>query len=327
MGTPKWQGKAGLARTADAVSEANPQVYPLADTINAEGVPVSYERVTSQKPDIFHIEQSGYDWSVTVDGMQASCFDFGYLMWLALGGDSFLTDTHTITPTDNSQYFNLKIDRGLTLDGNGPTQSIKGCRIGAISLEQPLRDYAKVSVSGLACAMNQTEGGTLSVTIPEGDDDQPLSWAALAHASGFFKIGYNGAAATQDDDIQGWKFELTREQIYAGIDLGASQPEAINEGGRELTAEVTKEFIGAGAQNAYKAWKDTEKVELDVRYQVGANYYRIQIPQMEVVGAFGGEIGTGNESIMGVLSLKATKKAATNIMTITTLDGSAGAYT
>lgn len=327
MGTPKWKGRAGLARTADAVSEASPQVYPLADTINAEGVPVSYERVTSQKPDIFHIEQSGFDWSWTIDGMQASPFDFGYLAWLALGADAFATATHTITPADDSQYFNLKIDRGLTLDGNGPTQSIKGCRIGSFSFEQSLRDYAKLAVSGLACDLVATEAAALSVTIPEGDDDQPLSWAGLVDASGFFKVGYNGGAVADDDDIQGWKMELTREQVYAGIDLGASQPDAINEGGRELTVELSKEFTGSTAQDAYKTWKDTAKVALDVRYQVGANYVRIEIPQLEVVGAFGGEIGTGNESIMGTLSLKATKKSGSDLMTITTIDGSVALYT
>jgi len=325
-GTPKWKGIAGLARTATASATATPAVYPIADDVDTPGTPVTYERTTSQQSDILHITRCGTDFNWLIDGMQGSCNDLGYLFWLALGGDSWLTDTHTITPATDSQYFNLKIDRGVDLGTDDNTQECVGCRIGSFTFEQPVRDYAKLNASGLFVNLGTPSADLSAPSISVGDDDEPPGWVHLQDGSSHFKIGVGGASSAQDDGVQSWKLEYSREQVYSGIDVGSSQPDGINEGGRELTFEITREFIDdAASLGWYEAWRDGDAIELDIQYIMGTSELRFHIPQAEITSPCPGPVGSGAESIMATLTCKAYK-GSNPLISIYAKDGSGGAY-
>jgi len=324
MSTSKWKGAAGLAYTGDTTTAASTlKVYPIAESIDAKGEPATYERVTSQQPDVLNVNRAGMNYSFSVDGMQANCADLGYLTWLALGGQTYGT-FHDLTPADDSGYFGLNIDRKLDLGSSTPTERYVGCRVGSLSFEQPLRDYARVSFNGLAADQGSL-AAALSVTPPTGANDQPLDWGSLG--AGFLKIGYDGAATAQDNDVQGFKWELTRNQAYGGFKVNTGQPSAILEGGRRLTFEVTREFAGAGALAGYNAWKNNEAIELDVEYDVGAYRYRFHINQGVITGSYAAEIGTGEDAIMATLVCTAVKPDGGNLMDVEVVDATAGVYT
>jgi hypothetical protein len=330
-GTPKWKGIAGLARTADASSTASPQVYPIADDVDTPGAPVTYERTTSQQADILHITRCGTDYNWVIDGMQGSAFDIGYLFYLLLGTDTWAAGpaTHTLTPATNSQYANLKVDRDVQIGTGGTdhTQECVGCRVGSFTFDQPMRDYAKINAGGLFCNLATPSASLSSPSISVGDDDEPPGWAHLQDGSAFFKIEYDGGGLAQDDAVQSWKMEYSREQVYSGIDVGDSQPDGINEGGRELTFEITREFIDdSGSKDSYDAWENGKTVGIDIKYIMGANYVQITIPQAHVVGSFAQSVGTGAESIMATLMCKAFK-GSNPLITVVVKDGSSAAYT
>lgn len=325
MSTAKWKGAAGLARTADASSTAAVQVYPIAETIDAKGDPAVYERNTSQQPDILDIKRAGMNYSYSVDGAQMNCRDLGYLWWLALGAQAFATGTHTLSPADDSNFFNLKVDRKVNIPSN-PTEEYLGCKIGSISFEQPLRDYARVSFNGLAADLG-TPSAALSPTIPTAANDAPVDWSALG--AGSFKIGYSGGAPVADTTIQGFKLEMTRNQAYAGFVHSAtsSQPSAILEGGRRLVAEYTREFTGALATADYSAWLANTLYELDINYVVGAHSFRFQVHEAVPTGSFAQEVGTGEDAIMATMILTAKKPDGGQLATVEVVDAEGGTYT
>lgn len=324
MSTSKWKGAAALAYTGDVSTVgATPKVYPIAETIDAKGEPVTYERVTSQQPDVLNINRAGFNYSFSVDGMQASCGDLGYLAWLAFGGQAYAT-FHTISPADDTGYFNFRIDRKLDLGTSQPTEEYAGCRIGSLSFEQPLRDYARVSFNGFAVDKGSPTAA-LSPTVPTDADNQPLDWGALG--AGFLKLGYDGAATAQDNTVQSFKFELTRNQAYAGFKVNTGQPGAVLEGGRRLTFELTREFSGAEAQAEYASWAANEHIEVDVQYTVGAHRFRFNFHELVVTGSYAGEVGAGEDAIMATLVATAVKPDGGQLATIEVVDDTLAVYT
>jgi len=310
MSTPKWKGAAGLGYTGDATTAivaGSETIYPIAETIDAKGEPATYERVTSQQPDVLNINRAGMDYSYTVDGMQASCGDIGYLLWLALGSETYSAGDHQLSPADDSLYFGFNIDRKLDLGSTLYTERYVGCKIGSLTIEQPLRDYAKVSFSGLCCDKHATNGGALDPSVSTDADNQPLDWGALIDtgSGSYCKIGYDGAGS-QDNEVQGFKIELTRSQAYGGYTQSGGQPTAILEGGRRLNFEITREFGGSNAIDDYNAWKDNESIEFSIRYDIGSHMFSFIVYEARVVGSFAGEIGAGEDAIMATLVCTAT---------------------
>ncbi len=314
MGTPKWKGTLGIGRTADAVSLATPAMYPRFETADVKGVPVTFEDNPVMSPDLYAIEAAGKNYTFEANNMRLPANHLGYLLWLALGSESFGAGTHTLSPADAAQYFNLKLGRGMDLDsgtgGDQPTENLLGCKIARLTIEQQARAYAQISIGGAACNRG-TPGAALTPTILTGPENAPLSWPALR--AGFLKTAYAGGAFAQDNSVQGIKIEYTREQdAEAGIDIESDQPDAINDGARNLQFEITREFTGAGGLADYEAWRDSKLVGLDVKWVMGtspAYEVRLLITQGRPVDNQPGPIGVGAESIKGTLVVKAFRGA------------------
>lgn len=310
MGTPKWKGTFGIGRTADAVSLATPAIYPRYESADAKGVPVTFEDNPVMSPDLYAIEAAGKNFTWEANNMRLPAHHLGYLLWLALGAESFAAGTHTLSPADASQYFNLKIGRGLDLGSSTPTENLVGCKIARLTIEQTARAYAVISAGGAACNRG-APGAVLTPTILTGAENAPLSWPALR--AGFLKTSYAGGAFAQDNSVQGIKIEYTRDQdAEAGIDIESDQPDAINDGARTLMFEITREFTGAGALADYQAWRDNSLVGLDVKWVVGtspAYEVRLLITQGRPVDNQPGPIGVGADSIKGTLVVKAFRGA------------------
>lgn len=328
---PKWEGAVGYVRVASATAtDSSPDVWPVAESADAPGVPQVFRRNPTQTPDTYNINRAGENYSFTVEGMQGSCHDWLYTL-ACFSGDSgygFSTPTHTINPADHSEYLNYLIDRALDLGTSTPTQHLSGVRIGQVTIEQPTREYAKMSLNGLACRMESSLVAPLTPVIPTGADDEPLSWASIANtggAVGHFKIGYDTQTPSAEDNITSFKIELSRNQSYARYGFSSNQAGEINEGHRTVTCEIQKEFAGTDAKNAFLAWKNNQYVHLDVKWAVGAaNYVRIVIPYMRIMDAFAKEIGASDDAIMGTLMCEAYR-GGTNLYTVTGVDGSPGA--
>lgn len=306
----KWKGKVGIGRTADAVSVATPAIYPRYESAQLGGVPVVFKDNPVMSPDLYAIESAGKDFTWAINNMRLPAYHMGYFLWLALGSEAFGAGTHTLSPADDSQYFNFKLGRGLDLDtvtgGEQPTQNGLGCKLGRLTIEQNARAYATITASGLLCHTG-APSAVLTPTILTGPENGPLSWPALR--AGFLKTSYAGAAFAQDNSVQGFKIEYTREQDgTAGIDIESDQPDAIGEGARSLLFEITREFRGAGAQADYDAWMNSKLVGLDVKWLMGTSPQyscRLLITQGRPVDNQPGEVGMGAERIKGTLKLEA----------------------
>lgn len=331
MGTPKWKGTFGIGRTADASSVATPAIYPRYETADIKGVPVTFEDNPVMSPDLHAIEAAGKNWTFEANNMRLPAYHMGYLLWLALGTESFGSGTHTLTPADAAQYFNGKLGRGLDLDtvtgGEQPVQNLVGAKIARLAIEQNARAYATVSIGGAGCNV-AAPTAALTPTILTGPENAPLSWPALR--AGWLKTSYAGGAFAQDNSVQGVKIEYTREQdAEAGIDIESDQPDAVNDGARNVMVEITREFTGAGAQADYDAWMNSKSVGTDLKWVMGtspAYEVNIVVPLARPVDNQPGPIGVGAESIKGTLVLKAYRGALSLIYAVVK-DQIAVAYT
>jgi len=328
MSLPKRKGKVGLAKAADASSTATVQVWPIYESANIEGVPNLSEQPNAQDRDVHNIQEHGFDFTWNIQGMAPSCFDFGYLLWLFLGSDTWDTDHHDIRPAEAAQYLNLKVGRGVDLDtGAKVTQNLVGAKVQSLSLEQRVNDYAKLNVSGPGCDLGTPET-VLSPSFLSGANNAPLSWAGLAATSGGgFKIGYNGGAVAQDNAIRGIKLDLTQELEGAGIELDTEQPTALNEGARTLTFEVEREFKSGGARDDYDAWVAGQDIGVEICWTIGSSVMQLIIEEARITDNVPGEVGQGAEHITSTLKCKAFKNAASYLVDVQYTEPAGSAFT
>jgi hypothetical protein len=315
----KRRATCGIVRTAgvdaSSVTSGDLEVFPTAESIQTESVPHSYERPVNQQADPIAINRTGFDHTFSIDGMVGSTRDIGYLFALMWGDDiAAVSDVQTVTPAadGDGEYFTLWHDRKNPLVTGGTSKSVEaaeGCKITSFTLEQQPRDYAKVSLSGLFCGWDD-EQEELTTSISTAADDQPIDWAALSAGSAFVKFDDTPA---QRNEISSFKFECTREAQYAGIQVNTEQPTGIIEGGRELMFECTMDWGEGTSTDQYGWFKNDTELAVDVRWDVGSTYLRINIPKMRIVGTMLGETGPGAETIKATFTCKAANTQASII--------------
>jgi len=328
MGVPKWKGSVGLAIASDASTRVAPTVFPICDSGNIEGEPKTYEAKNSITPDVIAIEEAGHDFKWSVGGIEPTAKMFGWLWAVALGSDAFATDTHTITPDDDSKYLCPSIDKGVDLGSSTPTMSGLGGKVGSLSFEIADGGFATMEASGLLCDLDSTYYTALSPSIVSTKFRKPISWEWLKHASASFAVGYAGGASSADKNITGLKVNYSRAQKGTGISANSEQPTGITEGMRELTFEITKEF-DANATDAFDAWiGQTGSVAISMTlYADTDQQVSLVIPNATIAGSFGDEVGAGEDTITATLSCKAFQDASDPLVIITVKDDTTGVYT
>ena len=153
----KRRGALGIAYQADkAVPETTCNIVVPVESANIEGVPVTYERVSSISADPLGRQQSGFEYSWSFSGAELDYATVGYLLWLYGGKEEHLgAGVHILPHTSESwdyasNYFTLFKDHGGDIAASGKeTEALGGCRIDTLTLEQPHKGYMKVSASGL----------------------------------------------------------------------------------------------------------------------------------------------------------------------------------
>lgn len=324
--TMKWRGHAALARTTGPTATASPSVYLNCDDANGSGEPILVERINNITADVLSAVPVGFNYKFTASAIEADAPTMGKLFWLFLGTESPATDTHTITPASVQQYFEFFTDRGLDLGTSTPTEVLLGCKMESLEFEVKARQFAKFAISGLACNKG-TAVAALSPTAQVTAAYAPLSWMAIKSNATPFKIGYAAATPAADTAITGFKLSLKRTLREKPVDLSSDVPSGIDESGRTIEFEITREFTGAGALAAYNAWAAQSLVGIELNATMGTNTLKIEIPQAVITGSFAEGVGTGDDQIMGTLKCRATTPSAVSIITVTVKDGASGAYT
>lgn len=328
MSASKWNGAAGIARTATASAVSAPTIWPLYESANAEGTPIVVRRHNPFSRVPLGVDTYGYEWAWSFNNIQPTIETLGYLLWLFLGDDSWAANVHTLTLDDagSSEYACISLDRVVDLGTSTPTQQIVGAKIGTLTLEIPEKGYANLAVSGLAADMGAL-AAALSPVIDTGADYAPLSWASFqSGASGKIQIGYNGGAVANDGSVKMLKLELTQPLEEGGVNQGSNQPTAIHEGQMSGTIEIEREFSGTGGTNAYDAWAGAQELELDALGNVGTHSARLQVKNSIPTAPLGGEVGVGAETIRQSQTYEIFQDASDETCTFTVTDAFGSAY-
>jgi hypothetical protein len=308
----KFKGVVGIARAADASSVVAPKHYLPCSSAMIDDTPIVYETDSIVSPDTLLGIGDGHKHTFSVDGIECTVDQLGYLMWLALGAQTGTT-TVTLTPAAVQEYLCLQIDLGLQigLTGSDTTMIGVGGKIGTLRCEITKHGFAKVAISGQLCDLG-TEGASLTAVVPTGADEAPLSWQSLKDGS--VQLGFPSLSA--DTQLTRVAFEISRElDDDSGVDLGSAQPAEINEGKRVVTWELDKQFRG-NAKTAYDAWKAQSTGGILITPTNGGNIIVIGSLATQVVGGFAKEVGASAESIMGTLQLRAhTNNGAQDVIT------------
>lgn len=323
MGNPQRTGKFAIARTASASGTASPKFCVICDSANIEPEPVTYERVNNVTPDDIGVQAAGFRLPWSFSGAEMDPAQLGYLWWLALGGQTIVTNEHVLTPADSLEYAEVFCDRNVDLGSSTPTETAVGAMINSLSLDIQKRAFAKVSAGGLACNFG-SPAAALVASLPA----YPLSWHALR--AGDFQIGYNGAGLASDRTIMGLKIDYSREiGDEDNIGLDSDQPTSLTPHSRSLEFEVSRIFSGAQALAEYTAWKAQQEIAISAEMQVNSGTYRVQIdiPHARPIAPYAGAVGAGDDSIIGTLRCKAFQSGADKLITVTVADDTTVAYT
>jgi hypothetical protein len=334
MGNAKWRAAIGLGNAAGPKVTAGPDIYALCETANIEGTPVLSERINNFDRRVLGIDQYGHDFAFRIEGWEANCEHVGKLFFWLLGKDAISGAgpyVHTLTHDPANPlppYFVTQIDDLVDKGTSQETEELQGCRLGALSIEFPEKSFAKVSVSGVGTQLG-TPLASLTAVLPTGANEGPLSWAAVQGvAGGGFKIGYDGSATAADNDVKSIKIDCNTPATPQGTRLGDNQPGTINLGLIECVIEVTREFVGTTALDNYNAWVNQQRVDIDIKAEIGAHSVEWQIPHMVVNSPFRGEVGNSEESIMATGSFKAHLDPAGSdeYLTVIATDNQSAAY-
>ncbi len=322
----KFEGVVGIARATTASAVVAPKHYLQCGTATIDDTPIVYDRDAITSPEVEYSIGGGHKHTFSVEGIELPIGHLGYLLWLALGSDTWDTDHHDIVPQASQEYLCLQIDRGLQIGAGGTdeAQVLVGAKIQNFRLEIPRKGFGKASISGVACDLG-TEGSSLTNVVPTGANNAPVSWQSMK--DGYFKLGYPTSPAA-DTEITRFALEIARElDDEDGVDLGSDQPTQINEGKRTITYEVDKHFSG-NAKTAYDAWEAQTEVGLDVDLTVGSYSCVLTSAYGHIIGSFAKEIGASAEAIMGQLQVKCHRNnTSTPTLAAVVTDATGEAYT
>lgn len=331
MSGETWEAGVGLALASSATDEpATPKIFLSATEANIVEAPVTYERKPSYGADVDYMEACGFDYTFSVSGITADLGTLGYLLFLMLGNDAFSTPNHTITRSDAGQYLNLFLDRQADIEpgaGTDPVQRLIGGRLTKLRLEQPMQGGAVISIEGMGTTLG-TPLASITPSIPTGATKEPLGWKHWkTGSSGFLKLGLNGGVTAQDDTIQSWWWEITRNAFGSGKAIGSDQYTDSHVGDGDIMWGFEKEFKGTDAIAQYAAFKSQQTFEIDAKATISTDSIEIAVPRGFNRGSILSGGGRKNELYRAKFDVKAYKNGATAIMTCTVDDGSSALYT
>lgn len=324
----KFKGVVGIAAAADATTKVAPAHYLQCASASFDDDPIVAVRDSIGSPDPYGADSYGHQHKFSIEGIELPCEHLGYLLWLFCGSDTYQAGdpNHSVVSVNNSKYacIQLMLNSAVDLGSSAPTQVALGARIESFKLDIPKKGFAKMSISGPFADLDAPEGVLMHVQ-PTGADEAPFSWKALQDASGFVKLGYDGASASADTEIQAIRIEGSREMnVDDGVDLGSDQPTSIPEGKRVVTWEVDKQFSG-NAATAYASWLAQELLELDIKGIVGTHDARILIGSSEFAGGYAKEIGASADSVMATISGRAHRNDGAEALLSAFINDAAGA--
>lgn len=318
----KREGAVGIAYQADPGTAATAAVFDvICDDCNIPGDPIKYERVNNINAEHLGSQNGGLDVKFNMDGIEPNAALMGYLIWLFGGGYTRPTTIHQLSQVFDSKYLTMFKDQG---DGFGSSdeqvQIGVGGRIDSLTIDQQVKAFAKVGISGMMCDKD-VDGTPLAPSVSLVAADAPLSWAALQ--AGDFKLGYDSLTTVTDDNITGLKLTMTRALSYGGVKLGGNQPDSIVQGARAIMLEYTRDFEGDTAAKAEYAnyIAGTGFISVSMKWLMDTSYVDITIPHLEITGDPMPSVGTGEEAQVVTVTGKAFLNASSNIMDVLTNDG------
>lgn len=323
MGISKRNSVVALAKTSAYNTTAAAAVYLICDDCNIEAESQKYERINNTSRDSLGAQPAGFKHSFFAKGIEPDAATLGYLIWLALGGQSMnVSDQHVLVPDEVPPYLQFFLDRGLDLGTSTPTETVVGGMIKSFELDIQMNKFVKLSIDGIAC-----DFGALGAALTAVEPDYPLSWHSLR--AGDCKLGYNGAAVASDRTIRGVKINFSQEiRDEDNITLDSDQPIGLTATTRKASFEIMRQFDGANAKAEYLAWKNQQEVGLQLLFSMNsaAETVQLDIPYGEITGSYAGGGGSGDDIIMATLKCDAYKPSGGNLMTVTVDDGNASNY-
>ena len=307
----KRLGAFGIGRQTAALTErAAPAHWLNCDSANIEFTPNVYERVNNIGANKIGIQQAGSDYKFSFSNAELSVDEVGYLLWLFMGG-SVATDTvptpdkYTITNQFDSEYFSVFKNHGGPFNSAGNNwERLVGCRFDSLTIEQGRAGYAKVSGSGVGLELNPlTNAATPSVSL--GDDDAPLSWAALQ--DGDFQLAWGAGSLTTVTAPTSVKLDFSREVSAQGASLAGNDYTEVVEGGRSLSFTIEMDFEegDTDVEEAIAAAKAGTDVKLALTWLTGVNKLVFLSSPSRITASPAGEIGTGTEAQMVTIEAEA----------------------
>jgi len=321
------QDGVGAITQADSATEqvATPQLYLKADDIQIEGDGQTISEKSGISPDRTGVLPVGFNYNFSISGLEPHAYAAGYLWYLALGGCSGASTTHTITPAADAQYVNVYKDykEDISSAGTGETvEVLLGGRITSIEMEVNAKQFCSMNVNGIGCNLG-TPAASLTASHPTGANNRALSWNTLR--AGQFTIGYNGGAQSLDTSIVGLKVMYNRTMKPEETTLADDISDSIVQGPRTLDFEVSRVFKGSAARSEYNAWKSQWTVGISFKFVVGTYEFEMEIDDAQITGPNADPVGIGEDTIMGKLRAEAYLDS-TYLTTITVIDGVTGIY-
>lgn len=309
----------GIVRTATATATGTPVIFPMNESSKITPTPKKYQRVNSITPDVAGMKGAGFDVTTEFSGAELSCREMAYFLALFFGGYSYDagSETHTITPAQDSQYFYAVRDMESPVAGTDEAEAAIGCKVESLSIDQQSDAYAKVSMSAKACDFGSDVGFEPSLVLTE--DDAPLSWESLQ--DGTFNIGIGTDTPAADDGRTGVKLDFTRVTNYGPVTLGNRQPTKLTQGERKIMIEAKRLFEGAQALAEYEALVASEKFGVVVTWSVGTHSLTVTIPNIEIMDAYTDETGASDDEVMATLSGTAYLADGANIAGVVAIGG------
>jgi hypothetical protein len=332
----KRQGAVGLAYERTPGSAEAAEVYSLpCDSANIEVTPVTYERANNLDENPIGVEQSGFEYSFTVSGMEVDNETLGYIYWLFLGAEDNTTPgTHVITPQFTSNEFTFFKDYGGTIyDTDKRTEILQGCKMTELSIDQPHKGYAKVSMSGWGKSKTYTTR-TVGRTVLFGAANAAINWNQCGQGSIVFPKGvhvdFNEASNTTADGVQGtktFKVNMSRELTRTGMNLSTDNARGLVEGGRTLDWEFMVDMAtgpNVDIDRLIAAFEASNRFNFSCGWLIGSDQFKIDVPTARITNNPNGELGTGTDPQQVTFQGQAFRYSSSNeLVTVTSVTAAA----
>jgi len=317
-------GSFGAAyESTPGTGEASPVYFLVAESANIDLKPAHYKRINNIGAEVIGLQQSGYDASFSASNIEPNVEELGYLFWLALGAESNVTGVHTIPPVFDQPHLTAFVDRGGNYATNAVVERLIRARIKSLSLEQARAGYAKVSLEGTGCTIDDLSAG-FTPSLDLTADGAPLSWASLNN----FQVAWNGGAYAAADYVKALSIKVEREINPAAFKISTNQPGQIAQGERNITFSFTFDLLDSDAQadGAWQAVKNGQNVGIQALWVTGTHNFSIEIPNAHITNSPPGEIGAGADPQEWTVEAQAYQAGSTATITAIATDGNVTNY-